>query len=425
MPDTSASRPRLAFIVTHPTSVNLLRGQLQHLSSRGFDVTLVTAPSGAPAQPVDLGRVRSITVAMDREICLRRDVVAFFRLYRVLRKIKPDIVNFSTPKAGLLGALASLMARVPVRVYTLRGLRLETTSGVRRAILWAAEWVSARCAHRVICVSHSLRTQYLELGLSERDKAIVLGHGSSGGVEIERFAPMLETGPDREAVTESIGIPRKATVIGFVGRITRDKGIPELLQAFEALSRRRPDVWLLVVGNVEQGDRIPARCVRQLWGHPRIVMTGWVTDTAPYYRAIDIVAFPSHREGSPNVPLEAAAAGVPVVGCRVTGTVDAIVDGETGSLVPADDSEGLFRALELYIGSPELRRIHGRNGRVRARRLFARDIVLSAIEREYRSLIRETGIDRRHRDHDPAHPQGSRRDSSQRPASCGSARIVS
>jgi len=238
------------------------------------------------------------------------------------------IVDASTPKAGLLSGVAAWLARVPCRVYTLRGLRLETATGLKRALLWVTEWISCKCAHRVVCVSPSLRARAIGLKLVGDSKAIVLGEGS-GGVDIRRFSPAGRESAETQSLREKLGIAANALVIGFVGRLVRDKGIRELIEAFQGLNRKQPGLQLLLVGDFEQGDPVEPEIRRFIESSPAMIRPGFVSDTAPYYGLMDVLALPTYREGFPGVPLEAQASGVPVVTTTATGAVDSVVDGET------------------------------------------------------------------------------------------------
>lgn len=381
---------KLVHIVTAPISARvLLKGQLEYLCSRGFDVTVIAAPGDSLQAIADSDGVNTWAVPMQREVYVWRDWVSLWRLYRALRKLKPDIVNASTAKAGFLGMLAAWLARVPVRVYTLRGLRSETLSGIKCCIFNIAQWIASACAQRVICISTSVREVAISLGLTTAKKAVVLAAGSSNGLDAERFLATGETLDKSRTLREQLGIPEKASVIGFVGRLTRDKGIMELLDAFDNILETLPQTCLLLVGPFEEGDPIPPNYARRLQTHPKVVLTGYVMDTAPYYHLMDVLAFPSFREGFGNVVLEAGAAGIPVVGCRVTGVVDAVVDGVTGILIPAGDVSALADALVTYLQNPELRRKHGQAGCERALRDFRQEVIWEALCQEYINLLQE------------------------------------
>ncbi|HEY3804356.1 MAG TPA: glycosyltransferase family 4 protein [Kofleriaceae bacterium] len=381
---------KLVYLVTVPATANvLLRGQLAYMRERGFDVTVVSAPGPELDTVARREGVRTVAVPMEREIAPRADAVALARVTRVLASLQPDIVNASTSKAGLLGMIAAATVRVPVRVYLLRGLRLETERGARRAVLGAAERVASRCAHEIICVSESLRARFVAAGFASSERCRVLGCGSSNGVEVERFATTPTRLDEARALRARLGFDETAPVIGFVGRPVVDKGIRELLVAFAAVRERRRDAKLLLVGEGFAGDRLDPTIERALRDTPGIAIVGHVAEPAPYYAIMNVLAFPSYREGFPNVPMEAAAAAIPTVGTRVTGVVDAVRDGETGSLVEPRNPVSLAAALARYLDDPALCARHGEAAHERVVADYAREAVWARWHDEYRRLLCE------------------------------------
>jgi len=325
---------------------------------------------------------------MEREISPFKDLLSLVRLYTILRRLRPAIVNAGTPKAGLLGMIAACAAGVPARVYVLHGLRLETTSGLKRLVLGVAERCAATLAHSVICCSESLRHLYVTLGLTTEAKARVLGEGSANGVDIDEFTVTPERRDRAREWRARFGIPDGAPVVGFVGRLTRDKGVPELVDAFNQILPRFPNARLLMVGDFEQGDPVPECYVKQLRSHPRVIITGYVSDPALYYPIMDILALPSHREGLGIAVLEAAVAEIPAVAFRVTGSVDAVSNGVTGTLVPFGDVDAFARAAQRYLSDDTLRREHGQAGRERVMRHFCPEMIWEALAEEYARLLK-------------------------------------
>ena len=363
--------PRILYVVTHPMTANILmRGQLRYMREAGFELAVVSGPGPELDEIKAREDVATYSVPLRREIGLAADIRALLGLRKRMRIFKPDVVVASTPKAGLLGMFAAWVERIPVRVYLVRGLRLETTSGLRRFLLCCAERIASKCATRVAAVSPSLRRRYLKLRLTNPGKIFVAGGGSSNGVDVTRFRPA--DSPGRVARLRSrLGIPQDAPVIGFVGRLTADKGISDLVRAFTGEIRSRfAGAQLVLVGDFEDGDPVTAATQQIVRTDPEIRLLGFVSDAAPYYRLFDVLAFPSYREGFPNVPLEAGASMVPIVGYAVTGTVDAVVDGETGRLVAAGDRAALARAICAYLEDTQLRRRHGAAARERAVREY-------------------------------------------------------
>ena len=391
---TPPSRPpKLAYVTTHAISAeNLMHGQLTFLRERGFDITVIAAPSESLDIVREREQVATISIPIEREISPVADARTLAKLCDLFRKLRPDIVNAGTPKAGLLGMIAAKLTGVPVRLYTLRGLRLETTSGFKERLLTTTERIAANCAHQVICVGDSLRQEFVRRRLVEADKTIVLRHGSSNGVKAERFQYSAEQFAQIEQLRNSLGIPADAPVIGFVGRLTRDKGIVDLHEAFTRLLNEFPELRLVLIGWPEEGDPVPANVWQSLQQHSQIIRTGAIKDPALHYGLFDVFVFPSYREGFPNVPMEAAAAGGPVVGSPATGTLDAVVDGVTGTLVPLQDSASLAAATANYLRNPLLRHRHGEAGRRRALTDFRREDIWQSLADLYGHWLSQCGL---------------------------------
>ena len=321
---------------------------------------------------------------MCREMAPVSDLLSLLRLCWLLWRLKPDMTEFSTPKAGLLGSIAAMLCGVPSRVYFLRGLKLETSTGIKRCILLAAERVASACSHVVLCNSESLRKQALVLRVAPEAKLLLLGSGSSGGVDVERFSP----GPC--ILRAQLGLPTDAPVVGFVGRLTRDKGLPELVEAFAAILAARPQAHLLLVGWFDVAEDALSRKLRtRIKNHPRIHLTGYVADTAPYYRAMDVMVLPTWREGFPNVVLEAAASGIPVVTTLCTGSRDSVVPEVTGLLIPPGYPVAIREAVLQLLRNPERRCRMGEAARAWVLENYVNGRVLGLTVRFYKSLLEQ------------------------------------
>ena len=375
--------PQIVLGITSAQTCVVLTGRLRALREAGFHVTLVAGPGELLDRIGRTENVETIAVPMKREIAPLNDLITLARLWRMLRKTRPDIVEFSTPKAGLLGMVAALLAGVPCRVYLLRGLKLETATGIKRGILRVAERLTAACARTVLCTSASLRRQAISMDLAPPAKLELLGAGSSVGVDVKRFSPGWSD------VRKEQGLPESAAVLGFVGRLTRDKGLPELLDAFELILRSHKNTYLLLVGWFDEAeDALDREWRARIHNHPRIVCTGFVADAAPYYRAMDMLVLPTQREGFPNAVLEASATGIAVITTLSTGARDAVLPEVTGLLVPAGYPGAIAEAAERLLEDPDLRRRMGAAGRRWVMEQFSNRKVLKLNVEFYKNLLK-------------------------------------
>lgn len=375
---------RIVVGITDPQTCLTLTGRLRALGDAGFQVTLVSSPGELLERTAANEGVKSIAIPMRRGIAPLADLLVLVRLWLLLRRLKPELTEFSTPKAGLMGNLAARLAGVPVRVYMLRGLKLERSTGFKRWLLLTAERVAAGCAHVVLCNSPSLRAEALALNIAPDAKLHLLGTGSTNGVDVEHFSP------GRSSVRAHLGMAGDALVVGFAGRLTRDKGVPELIEAFDRILQAMPDVQLLLVGWFDAAeDALDDELRARIENHPQIHLTGFVEDTAPYYRAMDVMVLPTWREGFPNVVLEAAATGVPVVTTIATGSRDSVVPEVTGLLIPPGYPEAISGAVLSLLRDADRRRRMGRAARAWVQEHFVDDQVLGLTQAYYKRLLDE------------------------------------
>ncbi len=381
-----ANRPLLAIAVTHPMTADLLlRGQLGYLRRQGFALHLISSPGAQLDRVAAREGVEHTVLPMRRDMSPLADLIALVRYLRLFRKLRPDILSAGTPKAGLLATLGARLAGVATRIYTVRGLRSETARGWRAALLRFAERTAAASATHVVCVSPSLAAEYASRGFAPRNRIRVLGSGSSNGVDTERFSP--PGAEDRARARDRLRIPADALVVGFVGRLVRDKGVEDLAAAFQALFREYPDVYLLLAGEFEDGDAVSRRVRTELEEHPRVAVLGFVEDPVAAYHAMDVLVLPSSREGFPNAVLEGSACALPVVAYDATGSRDAVAPGTTGQLAELGNPDALARALGTYLDDPALRAAHGRAGRKRVLDHFRNETVWATWADLYRELL--------------------------------------
>ncbi|MBN1460716.1 MAG: sugar transferase [Armatimonadetes bacterium] len=384
-------RPHVMHIVTASATTGLMRRQLGFLREAGFKVTVVASPGESIDRIAAEERVAKATVPMEREISLLRDLHSLWLLWRLIRRERPTLVNVGTAKAGLLAGLVARLCRVPCRVYTLHGLRLETLAGWKRALLTGTERIACRCAHRVLCVSESVQRRAAELDLCRAPRSLFLGAGSFNGVDTQHFAPTPEKKTSAAALRRELGLSPDTPVIGFVGRFVRDKGISELVEAYQLVRRQFPETRLLLMGNWESGDPVPEEARAFIETDPGVIFTGHVADPSAHYQVMDLLALPTYREGFPTVALEASASAKPIVATYATGAVDAVVDGTTGLLVEIGHAKQLADAFIKLIEQPELAQRMGAAGRERVLKHFTTERVCRALAQFYESLLVENG----------------------------------
>ena len=376
----------LVHVTTVPMTLRCLSGQPEFMRRAGFEVHVVSSPGEELQGFAEREGAIPHAVPMVRPIAPLRDLAALLGLWKLFRLIAPAIVDTHTPKAGLLGMLAAWLAGVPVRVYHMHGLAFMTRTGLSRLLLRWTETLAALAAHRVLCVSHSVREVAIAEGLCPAEKIRVLLGGSINGVDADgRFKPADPA--VRVANRKEYGIGDNCRVIGFIGRLVREKGIVELVHAWRQLRSEFDDLHLLVVGPTEAEHPLSKDTELALQSDPRIHLVGLNWDTPPLYSAMDMVVLPTYREGFPVVPLEAASMGLPVVATRVPGCTDAVVDGVTGTLVPPRDSRSLAEAIRTYLRNPHLRHVHGDAARTHVIREFRQERLWGAMAAEYRSLL--------------------------------------
>ena len=387
-PDACPAPIRLVLITTVPQSLFFFTGQVGYLQAHGFEVHAVAAPGKSLETFAVQEYVVAHAVEMTRQITPRHDLLALVRLWRLLHKLRPQIVQAGTPKGGLLGIISAWLAGVPVRVYQIHGLPMMTATGRKRIILRWSERIACALADQVLCVSHSIREVAIAERLCPADKITVLLGGSVNGIDTEKkFNPQQMPACLRDQIRAHWGIPSNALVVGYVGRIVRDKGITELAEAWKLLREEFPLLHLLVVGPLEPQDPVPSEVIALLETDPRVHLTGWMSDLPPLYAAMDIVALPTYREGFPVTPLEAAAMALPIVATRIPGCVDAVQDGVTGTLVPPCSAGALADALRAYLHDPALRQRHGSAARGRAQRDFQQQAIWEAVRQEHQRLL--------------------------------------
>lgn len=388
-PETQRTRTgiKLVHIAPHPMYFSFLTGQTGYMKAQGFAVHVIASPDPLLDTLAMREQIPVHPISIDRRIAPLHDLISIAYLYRELRTLRPEIVHSHTPKGGLVGMSAAWLARVPVRIAHNDGMPILTARGVTRILLWCSEKVTGLLAHRVLYVSHSNREIAVAQKLCPARKAGVILGGSVNGIDaLERFNPGNTSGT-RGDVRQTYGIPADALVVGFVGRILREKGVTELTAAWRVLRQEFPTLHLLIAGISDSRDPVPPEVEAVLRDDPRIHLAGQVSDMPSLYAATDVVALPSYREGLGTALLEAGAMGLPTVATSVPGCVDAVQDGVTGTLVPPRDAGALTNALRSYLRDPALRLCHGTAGREHVLREFRQDAIWKAQCQEYTHFL--------------------------------------
>lgn len=376
-------------VVTVPFFVvTQLKGQIAAMLSAGMRVTLVTSP-GAELQQLPAHPNLAIqTMNIRRDISPFADWHALLSLVGLLRKSCPDMVHSTTPKAGLLAALAAWIARVPIRLHTFTGQPWLVLEGPKR---WVARWADRLIGRlNTMCYADSpSQCRFLvEEGLLPEHRISTMGHGSLAGVDIERFSAD-RLGPEiRGRIRSELRIGGGTPVLLFIGRITQDKGIRELIEAIRQLHAEGFDLCLLLVGPMDDEAGGSATIGRaELDGLSFLRYIGYTAVPEHYLCAADVYCLPSYREGFGTTVIEAGAMGLPTVGTRINGLIDAVVDGETGLLVEPRNAIALAGALRMLLSQPELRARMGSKAHERVIGSFAANHVNAALLAEYKRLL--------------------------------------
>lgn len=380
---------RVARISTVPFFVlTQLKRQIESVSASGAHVVVVTSSGPEFSSLQALTGVACELIEIPRSISPWRDCLALWQLFRFFRRSQIDIAHSTTPKAGLLTAVAAFLAGVPVRLHTFTGQPWVNMQGVMRRFARASDSLIARLNTRCYTDSASQRQFLIEQGVIPPGKLFVLGAGSLAGVDTGRFNPARFAEQERLALRRRTGIPQEAPVLLFVGRITADKGVRELLDAFRKLKTAGSAAHLLFVGHFDSEIGGGAGITRRDIEGVRDVHVAGFTQCPEMYMAIaDILCLPSYREGFGTVVIEAAAMGVPTVGSDIYGLSDAVVNGETGMLVPPRDAPALAGALSELLSDAGRRRQMGAAARQRAEALFDAGQVNGRLIAEYCNLL--------------------------------------
>ncbi|MGM0946618.1 MAG: glycosyltransferase family 4 protein [Bacteroidota bacterium] len=340
--------PKIIRITTVPLSLKLLlAGQMHFLKKKSWDVIMVSADGREVESIKKAENVRHEIIPFTRKITPFQDLLCIWKLFQLFKKEQPDIVHTHTPKAGLLGMIAANLAGVPIRIHTLAGIPAMAANGRKKGLLEQAEkWTYSNATH-IWPNSQGLKDFVLEQKLCEASKLQVIGKGSSNGVDLEKYNRSALKENHLVAATMRILPGEDEYLILTVGRLVKDKGIEELVDAFLG-SKIVQHSKLILLGAFEQElNPLNPETIQTIQDHPKIVQIDWSDHVAHYMALADVLVHPSHREGFPNVLLEAGAMQLPVICSDIIGNLDLISQQKTGLIFPVKNVEVLREALEF------------------------------------------------------------------------------
>ncbi len=368
-------RKRLVRVTTVPLSLDkLLEGQLSFMNNY-FEIYAVSSDKNYLKTVADREGVKYKDLELTRKITPVKDLFIVVRLTLFLFKERPYIVHTHTPKAGIIGMLAAFVAGVPHRLHTVAGMPLMETNGIKRRILMLVERLTYACSSMIYPNSMGLHAFIESKKLTSPTKLKVLGNGSSNGIDTSHFSSEHFSFEHLKKLKKESGILTTDFVLTFIGRVVKDKGINELVQAFVELATSNEGLKLLIVGPFEQElNPISPQTFDQIKTHSQIIYTGFQNDVRPYLAITDLFVFPSYREGFPNVVLQAGAMGVPSIVSDINGCNEIIINNENGILIPVKSSDAIKESVLKLLENKTL---------MNAMKEKARNYIVSRFERKY------------------------------------------
>jgi glycosyltransferase involved in cell wall biosynthesis len=365
----------------------LLKGQVRFMQQHGFETTMISSDGPEiPALKEQEGALH-IVVPFTRTISPFRDLLCLLKLTRILWRLKPDIVHTHTPKAGLIGMWASWLTNVPVRIHTIAGLPWMESSGMMRTLLKYAEKLTAWPARQVYPNSY-VQQRYLQQEKIASGKLKVLGNGSSNGIDLDHFSLSDSMKQEAARLRTAENVKPEAWIWIYIGRIVNDKGIRELLVAFQKIHADFPGDRLWVLGTEEpELDPLDEYHKKILDEHPAVRAWGFINDVRPYLAASQVLTFPSYREGFPNVPLQAGLMGCALILSNINGCNEIVDNNKNGLLVEPKNAEALIAAMNGLRLNPSMRDDYSRAIREKISGNYDQQKLWNAILAEYRSLL--------------------------------------
>ena len=384
---------KLIRITTVPLSLKvLLKGQLRFMASNGFDVKGVSSEGEELREVHENEGIAVEAITMSRKITPFQDLKSLWEMWNFLRKEKPQIVHTHTPKAGIIGMLAARLAGVPHRLHTVAGLPLMEATGTKRKILNFVEKLTYSSATRVYPNSKGLYDFILQNNFTQSNKLKIIANGSSNGIDTAFFSPDQVTEIERVTLREKLNIQSDDFVFVFVGRIVSDKGINELIKAFSELQAAENNepagIKLLLVGGLENDlDPLNPETLAEINQNKDIISVGFQQDVRPFFAISDALAFPSYREGFPNVVMQAGAMGLPSIVSDINGCNEIIVEGENGLIIPPKNVEKLKEKMLTLAKDKNLYTKLKENSRRMIENRYEQSVVWNALLEEYEGLL--------------------------------------
>jgi glycosyltransferase involved in cell wall biosynthesis len=378
---------KLVRITTVPISLEkLLENQLRFMNNY-YEVIAVSSDEESLKKIGESQQVRTFTAGLTRKITPLQDLKAVWQLYWFLKKEKPFIVHSHTPKAGTVGMLAAKLAGVPNRLHTVAGLPLLETVGNKRKLLNFVEKITYACATKIYPNSNGLKEIIIREQFCNPDKLKVIGEGSSNGINVDYFNPDQISEERKAKLKAELGIHENDFIFVFVGRIVGDKGINELVSAFAKLTTEFANLKLLLVGPFENElDPLSELTEKIITENKTIITAGYQNDVRPYLAISHCLAFPSYREGFPNVVMQAGAMGLPSIVSDINGCNEIIQDRKNGLIVPAKSEESFYQAMKELILNVDLVRQMKDSVRAMIVSRFNQQVIWQALLEEYQKL---------------------------------------
>ena len=364
----------------------LLKGQLRFMDQY-FDVLAVSSGGGTFDDVAKNEGVKTKALTMSRTITPFKDLKSLYLLYKLFKKEKPFIVHTHTPKAGTLGMIAAKLAGVPHRFHTIAGLPLLITTGPKRLLLNTVEKITYASATKIYPNSFAMKDIIINNKFTKEEKLKVIEKGSTNGVDTNHFDPNLFDNSYKLELKKTLNVNSEDLVFVFVGRLVRDKGINELVETFVKLNAENPHTKLILVGPFEDHlNPLKPSTYSLIESHKSISSVGYQKDVRPYFAIADVLAFPSYREGFPNVVMQAGSMGLASIVTDINGCNEIIENGVNGIIIPPKNENALFEAMEYMINHPEERNNMANSSRSKIVNNYQQSIVWNALLKEYQNL---------------------------------------